>query len=288
MTDLPPLDPGLRAEIDSLSDDIDAVLTRRPHASLDRFEDRRRTILALHLHRRVAEGLEPVYCVGDSNVMFFAGSERLRFIRYRRTGLWKPKWINRGLDLLPVFRAFHIGPSTAWKIGDPGSTNRSREKLDLLLRKDIPAGARVLISCGEIDCRIHMARAHQAGKPLAELVEATAAKFVKLPLWLASQGYRPAVWGPPQIVPKDENLSSPTFPFVGSWEFRRDITYAYIERLGHHCRSHGIPMVAIAGRYHDPAAKADLSFFHDGVHLSQRLMPMALSELTKAGVLEPP
>jgi hypothetical protein len=45
-------------------------------------------------------------------------------------------------------------------------------------------------------------------------------------------------------------------------------------------------MVALAGKYHDPAVKADIKLFHDGAHLSQRLMPLALEELQKAGVLE--
>ena len=100
------------------------------------------------------------------------------------------------------------------------------------------------------------------------------------------RGFRPIVWGPPQVIPKDENLSSPTFPFVGSWELRRDITYAYIARLREHCEKAGIPMVALAGKYHEPAVKAERALFHDGTHLSQRLMPLALAELQTAGVLE--
>jgi hypothetical protein len=46
-------------------------------------------------------------------------------------------------------------------------------------------------------------------------------------------------------------------------------------------------MVALAGLYHPPAEKADIKLFHDGTHLSQRLMPLALTELQKAGVLFP-
>ena len=142
------------------------------------------------------------------------------------------------------------------------------------------------MSFGEIDCRIHMAKAVKGGADLDEVVEKTAAKFVKLPQAIAARGFRPIVWGPPQIIPKDEKLSSPTFPFIGSWEMRRDITYAYIERLREHCGKAGIPFVAMAGMYHPREEKAERALFHDGTHLSQRLMPLALAELEKAGVLE--
>lgn len=285
MIDLPPLSSDLAAEIDALSDDLDAFLTKRPRRSVEAFDARRRALLEKHLGREVPSGIEPLTCIGDSNTMFFAGSERLRFIRYRRSGLLKPHWINRGLDLLPCFRVFHVGPATAWKAGDPGSSTRSREKLDLLLRKDLAPGAKVLLSFGEIDCRIHMAKAVQAGKPIEQAVEATAAKYIQLPRHVAELGFKPLIWAPPQIIPKGETLSSPTFPFVGPWELRRDITYAYTERLRHHAAAHAIPVVALAGLYHPPAEKPDIAFFHDGVHLSQRLMPLALRELEKTGFL---
>ena len=218
--------------------------------------------------------------------MFFAGAERLRFIRYRRSAFWKPHWINRGLDLLPCFRVFHVGPATAWKAGDPGSSTRSREKIEILLKKDLKPGSRVLL----VFRRDRLPHPHgQGGRSPAgridDVVEKTAAKFVKLPQAIAARGFRPVVWGPPQIIPKDESLTSPTFPFIGSWELRRDITYAYTARLREHCEKSGIPLVALAGLYHPPAEKADPKLFHDGTHLSQRLMPLALTELQKAGVL---
>ena len=200
MTDIPPLSDELREEIDRLADDLDAFRTKRPRAALPAALDRRRhQLLARHTDSPPQETLT---CIGDSNTMFFAGAERLRFIRYRRSGLLKPGWINRGLDLLPCFRVFHVGPATAWKAGDHGSSTRSREKLEILLRKDVARGSKILISFGEIDCRIHMARAIQEGKPIEVAVEATAAKFSELPAWIASLGFQPVIWNIPQIIPK--------------------------------------------------------------------------------------
>lgn len=285
---IPELPESTLAEVVSLADDLDALITRKPRTTVTPYDERRRALLSQHLGREAPRGIEPLTCIGDSNTMFFAGAERLRFVRYRRSAFWKPHWINRGLDLLPSFRVFHVGPATAWKAGDKGSSTRSREKIEILLKKDLKPGAKLLLSFGEIDCRIHMARAVQAGGKIGEVVEKTAAKFVKLPAEIAARGFRPAVWGPPQIIPKDEALSSPTFPFIGSWELRRDITYAYVERLKHHCGEHGIPFLSLAGLYHPRMEKAERALFHDGTHLSQRLMPLALAELQKAGILEIP
>ena len=280
MTDVPPLSDELRRQIDCLADDLDEFRTRRPRAALpDQLESRRAALLS-HLNVQAPDHM--LTCIGDSNIMFFAGAERLRFIRYRRSAILKPHWINRGLDLLPCFRVFHVGPSTAWKASDLNSSTRAWEKIEILLKKDIPLGSRVLLSFGEIDCRIHMVRAIQGGKSLEEVTEATATKFMRLPLHLLERGYRPIIWAPPQIIPKDENLTSPTFPFLGPWELRRDITYAYVDHLRTFGSRAGIPVVCLAGQYHDPKKKAHKSFFHDGTHLSQRLMPLAISHLANA------
>lgn len=285
---IPELPANTLAEVVSLADDLDALLTLKPRGKTTRFDERRHSLLEKHLGRPLPGPVEPLTCIGDSNTMFFAGAERLRFLRYRRSALWKPHWINRGLDLLPCFRVFHVGPATAWKAGDPGSSTRSREKIEILLKKDVQPGGRVLLSFGEIDCRIHMAKAVLAGGRIDDVVEKTAAKFVRLPQDIAARGFMPVVWGPPQVIPRDEDSTSQAFPFIGPWELRRDITYAYIGRLREHCANAGIPMVAIAGLYHPPSEKTDLGHFHDGTHLSQRLMPLALRELQQAGVLFQP
>ena len=285
MTEYPPLPEDLRQEIDSLADDLDPLLTKRPRRPVPDHEDRRRLILAHHLGFNPPSNIKPITCIGDSNTMFFAGAERLRFIRYRRTGLLKPHWINRGLDLLPTFRVFHVGPATAWKAGDSGSSTRSKEKIEILLRKDVPRGSKVILSFGEIDCRIHMAHQAKDGRNMESITAATADKFIRLPEWVRSLGYLPLVWGPPQIIPNDETVQDTTFPFVGPWELRRDITYSYSKHLQSRCSGSGIPYVSLAGLYHPRDEKPCKSFFHDGTHLSQRLMPLALRELADVGFL---
>jgi hypothetical protein len=286
--EFPELAQDVRSEIDKLCDELEPRLEKRKKVDVNSFKDlraRRFKLLARQLGREPKEPIERIVCLGDSNTMFFDGAERLKFFHYRRSKLLVSKWINRGFDLLPLFRVFHVGPGTAWNAGDRGTTTRTREKIEILMRRDIPPGSRVLLSFGEIDCRSHMTRFIQQGRPLEDVVDATAEKFVKFPAWMASHGLRPLVWAPPQILPRDEGAHTSTFPFIGPYELRRDITYAYIERLRYHCARHNLPIVALAGTYHPKLEKVDTSFFHDGIHLSQRLMPLALAELAKTGFL---
>jgi hypothetical protein len=289
MTLVDPLPEDLVAEIEALSDDIDTVLTKRPRASMERFASRRHELLCRMLGREVSTEITPITCIGDSHTMFFSGTERMRYVRYRRITYLRPRWINRGLDLLPAFRTYHVGASTAWKAGEPGSSSLAREKVELLLKKDVPAGSKLILSFGEIDCRIHMPRRVMAGESIEKVAEATAVRFMQFPAAIAARGFKPLVWGPSQIVPKDEELTSPTFPFIGPWELRRDITYAYLERLAHHGRKLGIPTYSLTGTYHPRNEKPDMAnFIYDGVHLSQRLMPLALEGLQQLGFLEFP
>lgn len=286
-----PIDPALLAEINELAARIDPVVSRRPRRPTDdlaEFRASRRALLARHLGQEPPESIEPVTVIGDSNTMFFAGADHLRFIRYRRCGLLRPRYINRGLDLLPCFRTIHLGPSTAWKAAEHGSSTRAREKLELLVRRDLKPGQRVMLSFGEIDCRIHMPKAVLGGKPLKDTTVATGRRLLGLATWLRDAGMRVALWGIPQIIPREENDPNAPLPPVGSLELRTEITYTFIETMDELAGEAGIPHVALAGTFHPPAEPMPPETFHDEVHLSQVLMPHALRALVRGGVVDLP
>lgn len=285
------LDPSLGHEIADLAAALEPLRKRQRPGPVDPplppdLEARRHALLERHLGRRVEPPAAPTCVIGDSNAMFFTGSEVVRFLRYRRCGWLRPRWINRGLDLLPCFRTFHIGPSTAWMAAAQRSETRAREKIELLIRRDLPPGASLLLSIGEIDCRIHMARRVLAGAAPADLVAATLARFMLLPLWLRDRGFRVGVWGVPQITPRPADDPNAGLPAVGPFSLRRDLTYIYNEALSTACREASIPCACFAGTFHQRAEPMPAVCFSDGVHLSQALMPLALDALTRAGVME--
>jgi len=199
-------------------------------------------------------------------------------------GWFRANWINRGLDLLPCFRTFHLGPATAWKCAEPGSSTMTREKLDRVLSKDVSPGSRVLLSFGEIDCRVHMSKRVMAGEDVGLVARETARRFMRLPLHVRDRGFQPVVWGPAQTIPNDEWVVI-SFPVVGDWKLRRTVTHAYNQALREMCVEKSIPFVVIEEGY-ELGEGTDPECFIDGIHLSQRLMPSALKALHVAGVWE--
>jgi len=278
-------------------DDSDAALTaairarllRAPRDTLARWSAPRHALLARHLGFTPQLPVPVVNVIGDSHVLFFCGTATLNKVRFRRFGFFRPDYLNRGVELLPCFRVFHVGPATAWQAFEYRSTTRSREKVESLLRRDIRPGQPVLLSYGEIDCRCHIPRAVMTrGVTVAEAVAATVSRFMRLPLDLQARGFRVAVWGPPCVTASPEGSEDPNnpLPTVGPPTLRHDITQKYVRQLHAQTDAAGIPCVCLVERVLDPstgAARAESQI--DGCHLAPAMMPCALERLQAAGVL---
>mgnify|MGYP000891448031 CR=1 FL=1 len=175
--------PDLLPQINALEADI---LTRagkpgvKPQPLPDDLELRRLQLLAAELEFVPQQPLPRLHVVGDSHVAFFAGAEALKFHpgRCLFTGFFRRRYISAFTELLPVFRVFHTGASTAWSADALRSASYTRRKIAALLRHDIPARGAVLLVFGEIDCRWHLPKAVLAGKPVAAAVAETVRPFV--------------------------------------------------------------------------------------------------------------
>ncbi|CAM2857288.1 hypothetical protein [Rariglobus hedericola] len=281
------MDAATLAEINSLESALNGC---KRHPLPPDLEARRHALLARHLGYEPRRPLPIVYVIGDSHSAFFAGAESCRFKKGRGifTGFFRRRYVGAFTELLPVFRVFHVGPGTAWKADDHGSSTRSREKIDALIRHDIPKGATILVAFGEIDCRCHIPRAVLAGQSIEQAVDATLARFMRLVDRLSSLGFRMAVWGPPAVGLLKEGKPDEPFPATGTYELRLQVTHAYCEALARACAQRHVPCVCLAGTYHDWNERPDRRNFLDNAHVSQNLMPLALRLLTAANVLNLP
>lgn len=280
-----PLDDTTRAQIEALTRDAEALLRRSRFDTLASLDEPRHALLAQRLGFAPARPVPAATVVGDSHALFFAGTENMGRIRYRHVGLFRRHHVTRGIELLPCFRVFSIGPATAWQAFEPRTSTRCREKIELLIRRgDIDRARPLLLSFGEIDCRCHIPRVVLSGTPVAQAVESTVRRFLRLPCWLRAQGFRPAIWGPACIAVRPTNEGHP-LPVVGPYVLRRDITRAYAQTLAALAAEEGFPCVSLAGVHHDWETQAPESHTCDGFHLSQSLMPLALDRLRQIGVL---
>jgi len=252
-------------------------------------EARRLQLLAAHLGFKPAPPLPRLHVAGDSHVAFFSGAEALSFHPGRRvfTGFFRVRRVSVFTELLPVFRVFHLGACTAWSADAPRSASQTREKMDALLRRDIPRGGSMLLVFGEIDCRFHIPRAVLGGKTISDATGETVARFLPLPRRLAAAGLDVTVWQPSGVTvgePTPPEQAHP-LPIVGPQKLRLDVTREYCAQLAEACRREGVRCAGIAGKYHAWSEPAAAECFLDHCHLSQRLMPLALRTLMESGAL---
>lgn len=92
-----------------------------------------------------------IHCIGDSHSSFFSGTWDIQ-----------PEWPGKAADRLPGVFSCRLGAATAHNFIDPGSSTRSGERLWEALGA-VPATPDhlVLLSFGEIDCRVHLPRLHE-------------------------------------------------------------------------------------------------------------------------------
>jgi hypothetical protein len=251
-------------------------------------EERRYELLASHLGFEVTKPVSPIHVVGDSHTIFFTGAHRMNPSKGRRiwSGFLRARYVGAFSELLPVFKVFHLGPVTAWQSFSYRSSTWGREKLEKLLKSgDIPKGAQILLVFGEIDIRCHIPKSVISGTSLEEAVRQTIERFMALPLFLKSKGYRPAVWHPSLTArhePNEDATPDSPLPYVGSQELRNEICDCYCSQLREACIAHKIE---ITGLESSPAMN-DQKYFLDDHHLSQNAMPPALSQLLSDGVLK--
>lgn len=279
-------------KINRLGDDILAFTAGAPGANPAKLspelEERRYELLADHLGYAVANPINPIYVVGDSHSIFFSGAESLKFSKGRRiwSNFLRARYVCAFTELLPTFRVFHLGPTTAWQSFSPKSSTWAKEKLFKLLKcGDIPKGAQILLVFGEIDIRCHIPKAVLSGKSIEEAVNATVARFMRLPKYLLSKGYRPAIWLPSltaKHTPDKEDLVDNPLPYIGSHELRTEICDAYCDQLKTGCVRINVPVSGIDSTI----PISDDQCFLDGHHLSQNVMPTALSILITDGILK--
>lgn len=277
--------PEIKLFAATLARDMKAALAAKSRSAVAALEERRYELLARHLGFKPKQPIQPVYVLGDSHVLFFSGDDEQFQLKHRRIGFWRPRYIMRGLDLLPCFHTRHLGPATAWRAFDHDSSTRSREKIEALARHELKPGDRVLLSLGEIDCRGHIPKAVLAGKPVSEAVQETVDRLMRPADWLHARGLRVGIWGPAMVTPKDQLIANHPLPAVGSDKLRIEIVQHFIASLMAASQQRGIGCVCLAGTYHKWAERPPADCYADGFHLSQKLMPSALAALQAADIL---
>lgn len=215
----------------------------------------------------------PIYCLGDSHVSFFAGEDAIQ-----------PGWPERAADRLPWFRVFHLGPTLAFSLSKPNTTTRGRERLFEVLEQAVPAGARVLLCFGEIDCRAHILKqAAKQGRPMEQIVATCLDSYFQAVREIQARGYEVIVYNavPTRLNTPRKAKRDDDYIAIGSWQERNAAVRVFNAGAKQRCGECGAKFLEnYAGLVNDNN-KTETWFFFDAIHLSQRALPLTLQALAR-------
>ena len=193
-----------------------------------------------------------IHVVGDSHVVPFRGS-------------------------MP-FLAHHLGAATAYNLNRKNNTTRSNEQLfkviDKLGKKDI-----VMLSFGEIDCRIHIYYQHKKsnGKySIDELIERTVTNYGEVMAQLKERGVNFCVYC---VSPATKVGNEYKYPFYGTPEIRSQINRAFNEKLRAFCEKNGYTFIDIYDWVSDKNGLMLEEYAGDDIHLNKKAVRLVREEL---------
>jgi hypothetical protein len=193
-----------------------------------------------------------IHVIGDSHVVPFRGS-------------------------MP-FLVHHLGAATAYNLNKKNSSTKSNEKLfkviDKLSRKDI-----VMLSFGEIDCRIHIYYQHKKNNErhsISELIDRTISNYGEVMAQLRERGVNFCVYC---VSPAANVGNEYKYPFYGTAEIRSQINRMFNEKLGAFCRSNGYKFIDIYDRVSDKDGLMLKEYAGDDIHLNRKAVRLVRGEL---------
>jgi len=213
-----------------------------------------------------------IHCIGDSHVCFFAGNN----------GAVHPYWPNYIGDN-PPFKTYHLGPILAYNLCSLNTTTKGRELLLFLLRL-IPKKSNLLLIYGEIDCRAHLGKQSDLQRrEIEDIVQECVDKYFKVILEIKNMDFNVGVWGviPSTNIPCDYGPDHP-FPSYGTCQQRNITTRLFNNYLNELCCQENIIFVSIFEELLNPNLTANIDYYMDVNHLSQRSFSIALEKIKVA------
>ena len=208
-----------------------------------------------------------IYVIGDSHVSALSG----------RNAVQESFPVEIGEGVAGI-RTIRLGAVLAYNLVSLETRNKGRQKLFNVLRL-LPAGSRVVLLFGEIDCRAHLIKqAREQDRPLDTIVRNCVGRYVRVIREVKGLGFRVGILAP-FASSWDTVDPSIEFPCFGTCVERNAVTRMFTEELNKKCERLGIPVISILDALTDRAGNTRRRFYMDGFHLSTRALPLLLPRL---------
>lgn len=167
------------------------------------------------------------------------------------------------------FVVHHIGAPTAYNLINPKSTTRSAERLFAELDKINVDRDAIVLSFGEIDCRIHIFRQYQksmGNTTLDEVIQKTIEAYGTVLGLIRQRQIRFWVYGIPPAAQTLGQYASDATP-----DMRSQISQRFNELLRDHCRYNNYSFIDIYAIVSDEEGFVRREFLADEIHLNRKV-----------------
>ncbi len=181
-----------------------------------------------------------------------------------------------------VFKIFHIGPATAYKLNFENSTTKSREKVLTILNKiykDQPIN--VIFIFGEIDTRIHINKiSYEKNIKIDKVIENTVKAYMEF-LNFIKKKYPLINIYVFNLLPQGEEDNIYNYPFYASREKRMKIAEKMNLVLRRYIKKNKFKFIYIYDYLIDKGGNRKKEYIYDLIHYNRRIIPLVLENLKK-------
>ncbi len=218
-----------------------------------------------------------IYIIGDSHVSVFSGNGTIDnpfMLPLITRGNFShiKQWIktNTTSNFIPL----RVGAYTAYNFSTklPNISNTLKE---MKCRND----DLILISAGEVDCRIHLAREILNGRDMYQVVNECVTRYINaLHVLKKHTKLQIGVWAPPCTL-ADQRYSG-SEPCYGDEILRNQILHMFNQLLSESCKTMNIPCISIYSDIMDiNTFRTNVYYQQDWIHLSQTAMPLIIKKI---------
>lgn len=219
-----------------------------------------------------------VFVIGDSHTDIFNGNT---FDKKKNLATKEKRWfLCANYEKAPDIVTYHLDAVLAFTANNQNSTLRCKEKVQYLINNGyLPRGSKIVISLGEIDCRVHVKRqAELQGINVSKVLDNIINNYFSFIFWLQSESYKVVVYGP-IAQQKDSCLLDPAYPRYGTEIERNKIVGQFNEKLKIACKNKNIGFFTIYDQLMNEDGTTKGEYLRDGVHLNNKAIPMLLKAM---------
>ena len=264
-----------------IADYLKYILNKLKYKITGRLDDQVRTEYFKNKFRleKAKVNKNTVFVIGDSHTGIFCHN---RCDKNRMIAAAEKQWfLAANYTQAPRVVVYHLDAALAVNAFKEKSSTRVREKIEYLLKNSylIP-NHKLILSFGEIDCRVHVKRQSELqSKSISDILDDIVNNYEKLIKYLISKNFEIILYGSPgqqsDAVPID-----PVYPRYGSEEERNKIAEEYNSKLQLLAEKLGLKYFSM---YEETTEnyKTKIEYYRDGVHLGDYVYKDLMEKVKK-------